>query len=63
MGYAFGFFVKVHHLTLYSDGVDFVETASIVTGVSEQRRGRHLGVEGRGFLEVFVPYFIDGSYN
>ena len=34
VGDAIGIFVKIHHLTLDGDSVDYVETAAIVTDVS-----------------------------
>ena len=62
VGGAFGVFVKVHHITLDSGGIDFVETSAIVTEVSEEFRGRHFGVESRGVLALFLPHIVDGGF-
>ena len=59
--YAFGFLVKIHHLTLDDDGVVFVETAVIFVEVREERRGGHLGIEGYGVLKLLIPYLIGGG--
>ena len=39
-----------------------METSAIVTELSKERRGRHLGVENREVLELFIPDLIYGRF-